>query len=221
MFLFYKAIGILMKICEIFYSIQGEGTLMGMPTIFLRLSGCNLRCTYCDTTYAYESGEELTIEQVYEKIQQYSCKQICITGGEPLLQSEIYKLIDLLVKNNYAVSIETNGSQDISKLCNYDAILISMDIKCPSSLMTEKMNWKNLEKLTKKDQVKFIIRDKNDFDFSKKISNKYQIESTIYFQPVWNQLNLHDLAEWILHDNLDVTLGVQLHKFIYGNRRAT
>ena len=132
-----------MKINEIFYSIQGEGNWTGLPNIFIRTSGCNLRCTYCDTKYSYESYTEMKIEKIFNEIKKYNCKYICITGGEPLIHKDIRKLLKILLENKYNISIETNGSIDIKFLTRFKQIMISLDIKCPSSKMTEKMYFHN------------------------------------------------------------------------------
>lgn len=143
-----------MKINEIFYSIQGEGNWTGLPNIFIRTSGCNLRCSYCDTKYAYDTFKEIKIIKIIDEIRKYNCKKVCITGGEPLLQKDMIKLVDELIKNNYNVSIETNGSIEIKPISNKKLVMISLDVKCPSSNMSEKMLYQNLLYLKKKDQLK-------------------------------------------------------------------
>ena len=206
-----------MKINEIFYSIQGEGRWSGLPNIFIRTSGCNLRCTYCDTKYAYEKGKEMNISEILEKIEKYPCKKICITGGEPLLQKDINSLIKNLISLNYDISIETNGSIAIKKIAYLKKILISLDIKCPSSEMHEKMNFENIKNLSKKDQIKFIISDKKDYDYAKNTIKKYNPICPIYFQPAWKS-NIKKLTKWILKDGINVRLGLQLHKIIWGEK---
>jgi 7-carboxy-7-deazaguanine synthase len=208
-----------MKINEIFYSIQGEGKWTGLPNIFIRTTGCNLRCTYCDTKYAYKKGTEKTLEEIIKELEKYKCKKICITGGEPLLQKEIFSLIDNLIKSNYKILIETNGSLDISPTTNKKNLFISLDIKCPSSKMNEKMNFKNIELLKKKDQIKFVIKNKKDYDFAKKIIKRYKPKCDIFFQPVW-KTDSKKLTKWILEDNLNVKLGLQIHKIIWDNKRG-
>ena len=207
-----------MKINEIFYSIQGEGKWTGLPNVFIRTTGCNLRCLYCDTKYAYEEGIEKTIEETISEVEKYNCKKICITGGEPLIQKEILKLIDELIKKNYKISLETNGSIDITPLTNKANLIISLDIKCPSSKMHEKMIFENIKKLKQKDQLKLIIKNKNDYEYAKKIINKYKPACTTFFQPVWGT-NPKLLADWIIKDGLNVKLGLQIHKIIWGNKR--
>jgi len=205
-----------MKINEIFYSIQGEGKWTGLPNIFIRTTGCNLRCKYCDTKYAYFEGEELKIEQILNKIKKYNCKKICITGGEPLLQKELNELLSNLEKNEYVVLIETNGSLDIKKYKKYRNILFSVDIKCPSSEMHEKTFFENIKNVEEKDQIKFVIDNKTDYDYAKRIINKFSPICEIIFQPVYKS-NQKALAEWILKDNLNVKLGLQIHKIIWGD----
>ncbi len=208
-----------MKINEVFYSLQGEGKWMGLPNIFIRTTGCNLRCSFCDTTYAYEEGEEMSIETIVNDIQKYPCKYVCITGGEPLIQDETIQLIDTLLQEGYVICLETNGSVDIRNLARKKALLISLDIKCPSSNMYEKMNFSNITCLTSKDQLKFIIQDRVDYKYAKQIVEKYKPLCTIFFQPVWGT-NLKELSSWILHDGLDVRIGLQLHKIIWGDRKG-
>jgi 7-carboxy-7-deazaguanine synthase len=207
-----------MKINEFFYSIQGEGKWLGLPNIFIRTTGCNLRCSFCDTTYAYESGEEMSIGEIINRIQKYCCKYVCITGGEPLLHEDIMKLVDILMKKKYEICLETNGSIDIEKLVGKSSLFISLDIKCPSSNMHEKMNFNNVFLLTSDDQLKFIIQNKDDYEYAKKIIKKYKPQSAIFFQPVWG-FDLKDIYQWILNDNLDVKLGFQFHKIIWGDRK--
>jgi 7-carboxy-7-deazaguanine synthase len=208
-----------MKINEIFFSIQGEGKWTGLPNIFLRCSGCNLRCAYCDTKSSYDDGKIMKTRDILNEIGKFPCKKICITGGEPLLQKEVFELIDTLIENNYEICLETNGSIDIQQLIEKKSLLISMDIKCPSSQMSEEMNFENLDFLSKNDQLKFIIGNKEDYEYAKKIIEKYKPLATIYFQPVWN-FNPIRLSSWILEDGLDVYLGLQLHKIIWGDKKG-
>ncbi len=208
-----------MKINEIFYSIQGEGKWMGLPNIFIRTTGCNLRCSFCDTTYAYETGEEMSIEEIINRIRKHPCNYVCITGGEPLLQEAIVQLIDVLLEKKYVICLETNGSIDIERLAGKKSLLISLDIKCPSSTMHEKMNFNNVSLLTCNDQLKFIIQNREDYEYAKKIIKKYKPQSAIFFQPVWG-INLKELSSWVLNDGLDVRIGLQLHKIIWGDRKG-
>jgi 7-carboxy-7-deazaguanine synthase len=204
-----------MKINEIFYSLQGEGKWTGLPNIFIRTSGCNLRCSYCDTKYAYHSGKEMNIDTILNKISQYPSNNICLTGGEPLLQNEIMSLINILIKKKYNICLETNGSLEIKDLSDKKLLMISLDIKCPSSNMEDKNLLSNIKFLKGKDQLKFVILDRNDYDYAKKTIEKYKPTCSVYFQPVWGT-NPTNLADWILNDKLDVKLGLQLHKIIWG-----
>ncbi len=203
---------------EIFCSIQGEGVDTGLPTIFIRLTGCNLRCSYCDTKYAYYEGEELAAKDILEKIKEWKCRRICITGGEPLLQENVYDLIDLLLKEKYEISVETNGSIDISKLAERN-VVIKMDIKLPSSGMHDKMEMNNINLLRSQDELKFVIGDREDYNCAKKIIEKYRPRCHIIMQPVWRKLAAAKLAEWILEDGVDARLSVQLHKILWGEKK--
>ena len=206
-----------MKINEIFYSIQGEGNWTGFPNIFIRTAGCNLRCSYCDTKYAYYKFKEIKILKILEIVQKYNCKKICITGGEPLLQKELKELVSILTKYDYKISIETNGSLEIKSFAGKKSVMISLDIKCPSSNMNKKMLYQNLLYLKNKDQLKFIIKDKKDYIFAKKIIKKNIINCSTYFQPV-SGIDPKNLANWILKDNLNVKLGLQIQKILWMDR---
>ncbi|MEF8848107.1 MAG: radical SAM protein [Candidatus Thermoplasmatota archaeon] len=207
-----------MKINEIFYSIQGEGKWTGLPNIFIRTTGCNLRCEYCDTKYAYYQGKNMEIKEIEDKISKYPCKNICITGGEPLLQKDITELITKLTTKKYSMLIETNGSKDIKKIKQFEPLIISLDIKCPSSKMHKKMKLKNIDLLTSRDQIKFIVKNEEDYIYAKKIIEKYQIDCTTYIQPVWGE-KYQKFAEMIKKDGLKVRLGIQLHKVIWNNKK--
>ena len=208
-----------MKINEIFYSIQGEGRWTGLPNIFIRVTGCNLRCSFCDTKYAYFDGKEMPIEDIMKDVSKYPCKKVCITGGEPLLQEQTIELIDSLIKEKYHISIETNGSKSLKNIVNKKNLMISMDIKCPSSNMNEKMKFDNISLLREKDQLKFVIKNKDDYEYAKKIIKKYKPICPIYFQPVWGT-DPKIIIDWIKKDDLNVKLSLQLHKIIWGDKRA-
>lgn len=208
-----------MKINEIFYSMQGEGSWVGLPNIFIRTTGCNLRCSFCDTTYAYIHGVEMDVKEVVDEIQKYLCNYVCITGGEPLLQEETVELLDVLLQKKYVVCVETNGSINIEKLVGKKSLMISLDIKCPSSTMHDKMNFDNLSQLSCDDQLKFVINNKVDYEYAKKIMKKYKPQCIIFFQPVWGT-DPKKLSSWILHDGLHVRIGLQLHKMIWGNTKG-
>jgi 7-carboxy-7-deazaguanine synthase len=208
-----------MKINEIFYSLQGEGELAGLPTVFIRTTGCNLRCSYCDTTYAYKEGCDLSVDQILRIIQSYKCASVCITGGEPLLQKDFITLLTALVRKHHVVCIETNGSKSVKKISGKKNVMISLDIKCPSSRMHERMNFSNIKLLSKNDQLKFIIKRQEDYEYAKHIITTYKPRCMVFLQPVWGT-NPRRLAAWILHDKLPVRLGLQLHKILWGEKKG-
>ena len=217
-----------LQVTEIFKSIQGESTLSGTPCVFIRLTGCNLRCGYCDTTYAYEGGNWLSIDDILSKIDDYNCDLVEITGGEPLLQDGVYPLIRTLLETGKLVLIETNGSVDIERTqalkqvqgngSKIQGLKIIMDIKCPDSSMSDKINWENLSKLDKNDEVKFVLNSRGDYDWSKDIIKKYSLTDRchILMSPVYDNLTAGELSEWIINDNLNVRLNLQIHKYIWG-----
>jgi len=208
----------MLKVNEIFYSLQGEGADAGLPTIFIRLTGCNLRCKYCDTEYAFYEGEKMEEETIIEKISKWKCKRVCITGGEPLLQ-DVSKLINLLMKKNYEISIETNGSLSIEELVN-KRVVVKMDMKLPSSQMHDKMKMENIRLLRQTDELKFIIWDREDYEYAKNLIEKYKPDCQIIMQPVWKELPANKLADWILKDEIDARLSIQLHKILWGEERG-
>lgn len=205
----------MLKVNEIFYSIQGEGTYAGLPCIFIRLTYCNLRCTYCDTEYAFYEGVDYSIEDILKKIKKYNCKLVEVTGGEPLLQNESIDLMKELCDAGYEVLLETGGSLSIEKVDK--RVKIIMDLKCPSSGMEKKNLYSNLSFIKPIDEIKFVIGDREDYDWTKENIFKYNLESkcVILFSPVFGKLEPIQLAEWILNDNLNVRLQLQLHKFIW------
>ena len=192
---------------------------MGTPTIFLRTTGCNLRCAYCDTTYAYNQGTERSILEILNEIEKFACSYICITGGEPLLQKDLLKLINVLLQKKYTICLETNGSIPIKKFTEKKTVMISLDVKCPSSEMQGRMILQNISALSKHDQLKFIIKNKEDYRYAKAIVQRYKPVCAVFFQPVWGT-SPKKLASWILHDELPVRLGLQLHKVIWGAKRG-
>lgn len=206
-----------LKVNELFYSIQGESTYAGRPCVFVRLTGCNLRCSYCDTAYAYEEGVWMETAAIVEKIASFGCRLVEITGGEPLLQDETPALIEDLLDRNYAVLMETNGSRDI-RTVDTRCIRI-VDIKCPSSGEAAKNDLENLRHLTFRDEVKFVIGDRGDYDFARKVLADNDLGNRLdqppLFSAVHSRLAPDVLAEWILKDRIDVRLQVQLHKVIW------
>lgn len=213
-----------MKVCEIFYSIQGEGELAGYPTIFIRLTGCNLRCRYCDTEYAFYEGKEMGIDDIIERIRRYRSRYVCVTGGEPLLQREVLDLMETLLEDGYLVSLETNGSMSLEDVCmrlgKYgDSFIISMDIKCPSSGMSERMRLENIDLLRENDQLKFVVLDEDDYNYAKDIISRYRPRCKIIIQPVWGT-DVRKIAELMLKDGLQARLSLQIHKIIWRDRRG-
>ena len=201
---------------EIFHSIQGESLHSGRPCTFIRLTGCNLRCSYCDTRYAYEEGVPMAIAQILERINVYGCTLVEVTGGEPLFQNDTPLLIERLLATGYDVMMETNGSFDISKVDQ--RCLKIVDIKCPSSGQSENNDLENLKRLDFKDQVKFVIGNREDYEYAIKIMRLMPAKLSldrVLFSPVFGKLAPADLARWILDDNLDVRLHLQLHKIVW------
>lgn len=206
-----------MKVCEIFASIQGESSYVGLPCVFIRLSGCNLRCSYCDTSYSYDEGTEISEEEIYKKIKNYGIGLIEITGGEPLLQSNaVLPFIDTLIKDGLKVLIETNGSLDI-KSVNPQAVII-MDIKTPGSGMHERMLLENLDFIKKDDEIKFVLTNRKDYEWARKFIETYKLlnRCKVLFSPTYKLLPPNLLAHWIIEDKLPVRLNIQLHKYIFG-----
>lgn len=204
-----------MKVNEIFYSIQGESSRMGVPCVFVRLTYCNLRCTYCDTEYAFYEGREMELNDIISEVEKYQCKIVEITGGEPLVQENVHTLMKQLCDKGYQVMIETGGSLPIEKIDK--RVNIIMDLKTPSSAMVHKNLYENINHLKPGDEVKFVIGNKADYDWSKEIMIKYRLADkvTVLMSPVFDELNNIDLATWILDDRLNVRLQVQLHKYIW------
>jgi 7-carboxy-7-deazaguanine synthase len=210
-----------MKVCEIYTSIQGESSYAGMPCTFIRMTGCNLRCAYCDTAYAYFEGTYLAEEDILKKVRDAGVQLVEITGGEPLLQQGVFHLITRIVEEGFAVMLETNGSQDIKDI-NREAIII-LDIKTPGSGMDGEMNFSNMEMLKPNDEVKFVITSREDYVWSKEIIERYRLNEKcrLLFSPAYRILDPEDLAQWILGDRLRVRLNLQLHKYIFhGTRRG-
>jgi 7-carboxy-7-deazaguanine synthase len=206
-----------LKINEVFYSIQGESSFAGHPCVFVRLTGCNLRCSYCDTQYAYDDGNLLKIDEILAEVGSYECRLVEITGGEPLLQKETPALIQRLLDEDFEVLLETNGSQDISRIDRRCVRIV--DIKCPSSGEEKKNDLNNLNHLTDKDEVKFVIGDREDYEYAKRVLNLIPAYSTrikaVHFSTVFGKIDPKTLAEWILQDHLTVRLHLQLHKLIW------
>jgi 7-carboxy-7-deazaguanine synthase len=206
-----------LKVNEIFYSIQGESSYAGRPCVFVRLTGCNLRCSYCDTRYAYDEGDLMEINDVLKRVASYKCPLVEVTGGEPLIQKETPSLIHNLLEAGHEVLLETNGSQDIGQVD--ERCVKIMDIKCPTSGEEGKSDLKNLALLADTDEIKFVIGDRGDYDYAKKILNSMDLKpspiSRVHFSPVFGKMDPGLLAKWILADHLDVRLHLQIHKIIW------
>ncbi|MFQ5673364.1 MAG: radical SAM protein [Nitrospinales bacterium] len=204
-----------LKINEIFKSIQGESSYMGLPCVFVRLTGCNLRCGYCDTAYAFYRGRDMSIEEIVAEVEAHQTQLVEITGGEPLLQREVYDLMDSLLRKGCTVMLETGGSLPIRDVPAQ--VIKIMDLKCPGSGEMDKNHYDNLNDLGPNDEVKFVILDRADYEWSRDTIRRHAIDqkASILFSPVFDKLSLKTLAEWILRDGLPVRLQTQLHKFIW------
>jgi 7-carboxy-7-deazaguanine synthase len=200
---------------EIFFSIQGESSRIGLPCVFVRLTSCDLRCTWCDTVYAFQEGTEMRIDDIINKVKEYTCKLVEITGGEPLFQDNVHTLMKRLCDENYDVMIETGGHRDISGID--PRVKRIMDIKCPGSLMEKRNRWENIDALTSRDEVKFVIADEVDYTWAKEVIKKHSLAArcTILMSPVFGNIENRTLAEWILRDHLQVQFQLQIHKYIW------
>ena len=205
----------MIKINEIYLSVQGESTHTGLPCIFIRLTGCNLRCSWCDTAYAFHEGKNMSIDEILQKVENFGIHLVEITGGEPLMQDNVYTLMKSLIEKGYKVMLETGGSISLERVPK-DVIKI-MDLKCPGSGEQEKNNLDNLKLLATHDEVKFVILDRKDYEWSRDIIKKYKINETahILISPVFDKLELKEIVKWILEDRLPVRLQTQLHKIIW------
>lgn len=204
-----------LKVNEIYFSIQGESSYAGLPCVFVRLTGCNLRCVWCDTEYAFYEGEWKSLDRIVAEAAQFGCKLVELTGGEPLLQKESFALVDKLIEAGFKLLVETSGSISLEKL-NPEAIKI-MDIKCPGSKMEHKNRWENVDYLTPKDEVKFVLADRADYDWAVAVLRKHHLDrkATILFSTVFGALESIKVVEWILQDKLPVRFQLQMHKFIW------
>lgn len=223
-----------LRLTEIFYSLQGEALSMGLPTIFIRLTGCPLRCHYCDTTYSFTGGQRWSLPDILTHIQQFSCKRVCITGGEPLAQPNAFALMDMLLQSGYEISLETSGALSVRDV----PVLVSkvMDLKSPSSGEENKNLWENLNYLTPHDQIKIVIADRQDYDWAKQKVINHQLDKkcgVVWLSPMFEVPNIDNhhssnnvpniavnLAQWILDDALPVRFGLQLHKIIWADAKG-
>jgi 7-carboxy-7-deazaguanine synthase len=206
----------MLTVNEIFHSIQGESTYAGEPCVFVRLTACDLRCSWCDTAYAFHEGRKMSVDQVLADVEQYGCRTVEVTGGEPLLQPDVYPLLSRLLEGGKRVLLETGGHRSIAGVP--PGVIRIVDIKCPGSGESEKVDWTNLGRLTSADQVKFVIRDRQDYEFAREVVAREHLAAragAVLFSPVHGILNPRDLAEWILGDRLAVRLQLQAHKYIW------
>lgn len=206
-----------LRITEIFFSLQGETRTVGLPTVFIRLTGCPLRCGYCDTAYAFSGGTLFSIEEILEKVASYKAYYVTVTGGEPLAQKDSLKLLKQLCDQGYEVSLETSGALDISKVD--PRVIKVVDIKTPGSKECDKNLFENLQHLLPHDQIKFVICNREDYEWSKKIIETYQItdQCEVLFSPSFSEQKPGELADWILQDQLPIRLQIQLHKVLWGD----
>ena len=207
-----------LRIYEIVHSLQGESSRVGLPTVFVRLTGCPLRCGYCDTEYAFHGGATQSFEEILATVASYQAQYVCVTGGEPLAQKGCHQLLKMLCDAGYQVSIETSGAMDISQVDQRVSVI--MDIKTPGSGEESKNLWSNIAALSTKDEVKFVLVDRADYDWAKQTLRQYDLPSKcpVLFSPVYKTLPPDQLAAWVLQDHLQVRMQVQLHKVIWGEK---
>ncbi|HET7711027.1 MAG TPA: 7-carboxy-7-deazaguanine synthase QueE [Thermoanaerobaculia bacterium] len=204
-----------MRVTEIFHSIQGESTHAGRPCVFVRLTGCNLRCRWCDSEYTFTGGERMSIEEIVERVKSYGCNLVEVTGGEPLAQADSFDLIRRLCDEGFEVLIETSGSIDITPVDRRAKLIL--DVKCPGSGEVAKNRWENLDDLRPHDEIKFVIADRADYDWARKVIAERNLErGTILLSPVWGEMDPKALAEWMLADRINARFQTQLHKHIWG-----
>jgi 7-carboxy-7-deazaguanine synthase len=205
-----------LRINEIFFSIQGESTWAGCPCVFVRLTGCNLRCRWCDTEYAFYEGKQLSLREIVERVRVYECNLVEVTGGEPLLQKGVHGLFDLLLGNGFTVLVETSGERDLSIVD--PRVIKIMDLKCPSSGESARNRVANLQYLSARDELKFVIGDRCDFEWACEVVRQHQLSGrvrAILMSPVFGALSPADLANWILQEHLPARMQIQMHKYIW------
>lgn len=204
------------RINEIFHSIQGESTWAGRPCVFIRLTGCNLRCRWCDTEYAFYEGRHAEIGDVVERVAGFGCPLVEITGGEPLLQQGVYPLMDALLARDFTVMLETSGERDLGRVD--PRVIKIMDLKCPGSGESARIRWSNLDHLTRRDEIKFVIADRRDYEWVRAAMNEHRLAervNAVLMSPVFGEIDPADLARWILQDRLPVRMQLQMHKHIW------
>jgi 7-carboxy-7-deazaguanine synthase len=206
----------MLTVNEIFHSIQGESTFAGEPCVFVRLTACDLRCSWCDTVYAFHEGRKMSVDDVVAEVERYGCPTVEVTGGEPLLQQDVYALMSRLLEGGKRVLLETGGHRSIEHVPA--GVIRIVDVKCPGSGEADKMDWANLQRLSATDQVKFVIRDRQDYEFARDVVAREQLSGRagcVLFSPVHGVMHARELAEWILADRLAVRLQLQAHKYIW------
>jgi 7-carboxy-7-deazaguanine synthase len=207
----------MLTVNEIFHSIQGESTFAGEPCVFVRLTACDLRCRWCDTPYAFYEGRRMSVDEVLREVERFNCRTVEVTGGEPLLQRDVYPLMSRLLEAGKVVLLETGGHRSIEEVPA--GVVRIVDVKCPGSGESEKMDWDNLKRVTKADQVKFVINDRRDYEFAREVVTREGLThrvGAVLFSPVHGVMDARELAAWILADALPVRLQLQAHKFIWG-----
>lgn len=206
-----------LRVTEIFFSLQGETRTVGLPTVFVRLTGCPLRCQYCDTAYAFQGGQWMDFAAVMAQVKKYSTRYITVTGGEPLAQKPVHDLMKLFCDEGYEVSLETSGAMDVSLVD--PRVVKVVDIKTPGSQEVERNYWQNLDHLLPHDQVKFVVCNEEDYQWSRDILQQYQLDKRcqVLFSPSYQELKAGELADWIVRDQLPVRMQVQLHKYLWGD----
>jgi len=206
----------LVTINEIFYSVQGESTWAGRPCVFVRLTACDLRCSWCDTPYAFHEGRKRSVEDVVADVERYACPVVEVTGGEPLLQEDVYALMDELLARGKTVLLETGGHRSTARVP--ESVVTILDIKCPGSGEADRMDWDNLSRLRPRDEVKFVIRDRADYDYAQDVIARHDLAAraaAVHLSPVHGALDPKTLSEWVLADRLPVRVQLQLHKYIW------
>lgn len=208
------------RITEIFYSLQGESRTVGLPTVFVRLTGCPLRCGYCDTEYAFHGGEKMDLDEIVSKVAEFNPRYVCVTGGEPLAQPNCIPLLTALCDRGYEVSLETSGAMDISKVDK--RVSRVMDLKTPGSGEESKNRYENIELLNTHDQLKFVVCHRDDYDWAKEKLHQHQLNERceVLFSPIHGQLQPAELAEWVVEDNLPVRMQIQMHKYLWGEEKG-
>ncbi|HEX4045280.1 MAG TPA: 7-carboxy-7-deazaguanine synthase QueE [Gammaproteobacteria bacterium] len=206
-----------LRLTEIFFSLQGETKTVGLPTVFIRLTGCPLRCQYCDTAYAFHGGQWFTLEDILTEVKKYHTRYVTVTGGEPLAQKACLSLLTQLCDAGYEVSLETSGALDVAEVDQ--RVIKVIDIKTPGSQEGDKNRWDNLNYLLPHDQIKFVICDRIDYDWAQQIIQQHQLTDRchVLFSPSYQQIQAGELADWILNDQLSVRLQIQLHKYLWGD----